>query len=58
MRMPNVKLSIYKNRRGMYNKCYIWMYANKGTCRFNGMFCTTYDYELIPIGELQIKMRV
>ena len=21
--MPNVKLSIYKNRRGSYNKCYL-----------------------------------
>ena len=57
MRMPNVKLSIYKNRRGLYNKCYIWMYANKGTCRFNGMFCTTYDYELVPISNLTIRMR-
>ena len=57
MRMPNVKLSIYKNRRGMYNRCYIWMYANKGTCRFDGVFCTTYNYELVPIGELNISMR-
>ena len=56
MRMPNVKLSIYKNRRGMYNRCYIWMYANKGTCRFDGVFCTTYNYELVPIGELNISM--
>lgn len=57
MRMPNVKLSIYKNRRGMYNRCYIWMYANKGTCRFDGVFCTTYNYELMPIGETNISMR-
>jgi len=23
MAMPNVKMSIYKNRRGSYNKCYL-----------------------------------
>ena len=56
IKMPNVKMSIYKNRRGMYNKCYIWMYANKGTCRFDGVFCTTYEYELVPIAELDISM--
>lgn len=58
IKMPNVKLSIYKNRRGLYSKCYIWMYANKGTCRFDGMFCTTYNYELIPIADLNIHMQV
>lgn len=56
--MPNVKLSIYKNRRGSYTKCYLWMYADKSTCRFNGLFCTDYNYELIPITETYIHMRV
>lgn len=56
--MPNVKMSIYKNRRGSYNKCYLWMYANKATCRFDGMFCTDYNYELIPITDTKIYMRV
>lgn len=56
--MPNVKMSIYKNRRGSYNKCYLWMYADKSTCRFNGVFCTDYNYELIPITDTKIYMRV
>jgi len=58
MAMPNVKMSIYKNRRGSYNKCYLWMYANKATCRFDGVFCTDYSYELIPITDTKIYMRV
>lgn len=58
MAMPNVKLSIYKNRRGSYNKCYLWMIANKATCRFEGIFCTDYSYELIPITNTNIHMRV
>ena len=56
--MPNVKMSVYKNRRGSYNKCYIWMIADKSTCRFNGLFCTDYFYELQPITETKIYMRV
>lgn len=58
MPMPNVKMSVYKNRRGLYNKCYIWMYAKKGTCRFDGAFCTSYNYELVPISDWNIHMRV
>jgi replicative DNA helicase len=55
--MPNVKLSVYKNRRGSYNKCYIWMVADKSTCRFDGLFCTDYNYELQPITDTKIYMR-
>ena len=57
-RMPNVKLSVYKNRRGSYNKCYLWMVADKSTCRFNTIFCTDYNYELIPIKDVNITMKV
>lgn len=53
---PNVKMSIYKNRRGSYNKCYLWMVADKATCRFNSFFCTGYDYKYIPIKESAISM--
>ncbi len=56
--MPNVKLSIYKNRRGSYNKCYLWMNADKSTCRFNGLFCTAYNYYPIHIdrGKIEINL--
>lgn len=57
-RMPNIKMSIYKNRRGSYTKCYLWMIADKSTCRFNGVFCTDYNYELLPITDTTIHIRV
>lgn len=53
--MPNVKLSIYKNRRGSYNKCYLWMVADKSTCRFEPIFCTDYNYNLIHIAATRIN---
>lgn len=56
--MPNVKLSVYKNRRGSYNKGYLWMNANKATCRFDGLFYTTYNYMPIPIGENHIVIEL
>lgn len=52
--MPNVKLSVYKNRRGSYNKGYLWMAADKSTCRFNGLFYTDYAYNEYPIGETKV----
>jgi replicative DNA helicase len=57
MTRPNLKMSIYKNRRGRYTKCYLWMYADKGTCRFDGLFLTDWNYELISIDDITIKMR-
>lgn len=44
--MPNQKLSIYKNRRGKYVNCYIWIFADKGTCRFYPIGTT--DWKLQP----------
>ena len=51
---PNVKVSVYKNRRGSYNRCFLWQYANKGICRFETMFVTDYNYNLIPIKDVDI----
>lgn len=56
MPMPNVKLSVYKNRRGSYNKILLWMNADKATCRFNGLFATDYSYNLIPIKDTEIVL--
>lgn len=55
--MPNVKMSIYKNRRGSYNRLYLWMNADKGTCRFNPIFATDYQYKEIPMQNIEIKMK-
>jgi len=57
-RVPNVKMSIYKNRRGEYSNCFLWMYADKATARFDGLFLTDYSYELIEINELNIHTHV
>lgn len=51
---PNLKLSIYKNRRGRYKDIYLWCKANLGTCRIKPMFATTYNYEIIQIDNLKI----
>ena len=56
--IPNIKMSIYKNRRGKYTNCFLWMKANKATSRFDGLFLTNWNYELIPIEELNIDTQL
>ena len=51
---PNLKLSIYKNRRGRYKGIYLWCKADLGTCRVKPIFATTYNYEIIQIDNLKI----
>lgn len=45
--MPNMKKSVYKNRRGKNNRVICWMYADKGTCRYKTLFVTDFFYNLI-----------
>lgn len=52
--IPNVKLSIYKNRRGSFARGYLWMNADKSTCRYNPIFATDWQYNLIPIEDFKI----
>lgn len=49
---PNVKMSIYKNRRGKTNRVLLWMRADKGTSRFKTLFVTDYAMNLIPLSEI------
>lgn len=49
---PNVKKSIYKNRRGKTNRVICWMRANKGQCRYETLFVTDYNFNLIPAAEI------
>lgn len=51
---PNLKLSIYKNRRGRYKGVYLWCRADLGVCRIKPMFCTTYDYELQSVDDVKV----
>lgn len=53
---PTIKISIYKNRRGRYKGIYLWCKSNLGTCRVEPMFCTGYDYEMISIDDIRIKV--
>lgn len=54
---PNLKLSIYKNRRGKYKGIYLWCRANLGTCRVKPMFATGYDYGLIEMDDIKITLK-
>ena len=57
LEMPNLKISIYKNRRGKYNHIFLWCNADMGVCRINPQFVTTYLYEPVEIEDLIIKIR-
>ena len=55
--MPNVKISIYKNRRGRWKNIYLWCCANRGICRIDPVFTTKWNYELIEMEDLKIHIR-
>ena len=52
---PNLKLSIYKNRRGQYKGIYLWCKADLSVCRIDPMFCTGYDYIFKEMNNTVIK---
>lgn len=52
--MPEMKLSIYKNRRGKYKGVYLWCRTDLGTCRITPMFATRWDYTFIEMENIQI----
>lgn len=53
---PTIKMSIYKNRRGRYKGVILWCKADLGTCRIKPMFCTTYNYEMVGIDDVRIRV--
>ena len=53
---PTIKMSVYKNRRGRYKGVILWCKANLGCCRIQPMFCTTYDYEMVSIDDIRIRV--
>ena len=52
--IPNLKMSVYKNRRGSYKGVYLWCYADLGICLIQPQFVTKYNYELVPIEDIKI----
>ena len=55
--VPQIKMSVYKNRRGRYKDVLLWCKAQRGTCRIEPMFVTDYQYKLIdvPIYKVTVK---
>ena len=53
---PNMKISIYKNRRGSYKGVYLWCKADLSTCRITPLFCTGYDFIFKEIDNTTIKV--
>ena len=51
---PNIKMSVYKNRRGRYKGVYLWCVADLGTCRIQPVFCTNYRHELQSIEDIKV----
>lgn len=54
---PRIKLSVYKNRRGSFSGIYLWCNADLGTCRINPVFATNFNYDVIQISDLKIKIK-
>lgn len=55
--MPDIKISVYKNRRGRWKGIYLWAKADRGICRIQPMFVTKWNYELVEIEDLKIKIQ-
>lgn len=51
---PNMKLSVYKNRGGKFTNMYLWMYADKSTCRYTAKFATDYEYKPIVVPKINL----
>lgn len=54
---PNIKLSIYKNRRGRYKSVILWCKADLGTCRIQPVFLTDFMYELQSIEDIKAMVQ-
>lgn len=54
LQRPNIKLSVYKNRRGAYKGVFLWCTADLGTCRIHPQFCTTWHHEMVGIEDLRV----
>lgn len=52
----NVKTSVYKNRGNKYRAIYIWTIADKSICRFCPAFVTNWNYELIEMVDIKLKL--
>ena len=54
--MPEIKISIYKNRRGNWKGIYLWASARRGVCKIEPMFATKWDYTFVEMQDIKIKI--
>ena len=54
--MPNIKMSVYKNRRGQYKDILLWCNGKRGVCRIEPMFVTDYNYQVQDIPDIKINI--
>ena len=55
--MPDIKMSIYKNRSSRWKGVLVWCKANRGICRIDPIFVTKYDYGLVDIEDFKINIK-
>ena len=55
--VPNIKISIYKNRQGRWKGIYLWVSADRGICRFDPIFASDWGYQIIELENLKIKVQ-
>lgn len=55
--MPTIKMSVYKNRRGRWKNIYLWCRARRGVCKIEPIFVTKWNYEIIPMEDVKIKVK-
>ena len=55
--MPEIKMSVYKNRAGRWKGIIVWCKANRGICRIDPLFVTKYDYALVDIEDFKINVK-
>ena len=54
---PNIKMSVYKNRRGRYKDVLLWCKADLGTCRVEPIFVTDYQYKFIDVPVYKVNVK-
>ena len=54
--VPNVKMSIYKNRANKWKGIYLWMSTQTGICRFETLFVTDWACNIIEMPLLKISV--
>lgn len=49
--LPNLCMSVYKNRGAPYNQVKIWLYVDYDTMRVHDLFVTDYEYQILNIPQ-------